>query len=126
MPVNVLVVDDEKQNRDLFTRLLQLEKCTTKEGASGEEALQMIEKEAFDVVLLDIKMPGIGGLEALKRIKQKKPQITVIMLTALGYDEDLIKKATEYGCSGYIGKNIPISQIISNFKMFVKASEKKD
>jgi CheY-like chemotaxis protein len=123
MSYKVLVVDDEEQVRDLFAKLLGKEKCIVKGAASGEEALEVINKEAFDVVLLDIKMPGISGIEALKKIKEKQPNLIVIMLTALGYDENLIAQAREYGSSGYIGKNMPISQIVSNFKLYAKTGK---
>ena len=125
MPTKVLIVDDEKPVRELFGKLLLKEDCTTKEAASGEEALEMIKNEDFDAVLLDIRMPGIDGVETLKRINVMKPGQTVVMLTALGYDEDLIAQCKENKCAGYLGKNMPLSQIISNFKLFLKAGKEK-
>jgi len=119
----VLVVDDEAPVRDLFIDLLQAEKYTVKTVATGEEALEMIDKDDFEVVLLDIKLPGISGIETLKHLKDKKPKLIVIMITGFGYDEDLISKSKEYGCAGYIGKNMPISQIMSNFRLFVTAAQ---
>jgi len=125
MSYKVLVVDDELPVRDLFDDLLKKEKCKVKCIASGEEALDIIIKENFDVVLLDIKLSGISGVETLQKIKEKKPDTIVIMITGFGYDEDMITKTRELGCSGYLGKNMPISQIISNFKLFVKSAEEK-
>ena len=125
MSYKVLVVDDEAPVRDLFTDLLKTEKHSVKCAATGEEALEMIGKEDFDVVLLDIKLPGISGIEALKRMKDMKPNLIVVMITGFGYDEELIAKSKEYGCSGYIGKNMPISQIMSNFKLFVENTLKR-
>jgi len=125
MSYKVLVVDDEAPVRDLFEDLFKREKYTVKVSSSCEEALGILEKEDFDVVLLDIKFPGMSGLEALKKMKVSKPQTTVIMITGFGYDEDLIAKCKEYGCGGYIGKNMPISQILSNFKLFVKTEKDK-
>jgi two-component system response regulator (stage 0 sporulation protein F) len=125
MAYKVLVVDDEAPVRDLFSDLLKKEKCTVKCVASGEEALDAIDKEDFDIVLLDIKLIGMSGLEALKKIKEVKPDLIVIMITGFGYDEDLIAKSRDFGCSGYIGKNMPISQIISSFKLFAKTAKEK-
>ncbi len=125
MSYKVLVVDDELPVRDLFNDLLKKEKYTVKCIASGEEALDIISREDFSVVLLDIKLSGISGVEALQKIKEKKPETIVIMITGFGYDEDLINKTRELGCSGYLGKNMPISQIISNFKLFIKSAEDK-
>lgn len=125
MSYKVLLVDDEASIRDMFSRLLQKENCAVKSASSGEEALNIIKDEDFDIVLLDIKLPGMDGLEVLKNIKSSRPDFIVIMLTALGYDEDLIAKAKEFGSSGYIGKNMPISQIMSNFRLFVKIAREK-
>jgi len=68
----------------------------------------------------------MSGLEALKEIKEKKPGITAIMITGFGYDEDLICKSKEYGCAGYIGKNVSISQMLHSFNLFAaKAAKEK-
>jgi len=123
MSYKVLVVDDEAPVRDLFSDLLKKERCTVKCVSSGEESLDVIKEEDFDIVLLDIKLGGISGLETLKKIKDIKPNLIVIMITGFGYDESLIAKSKEYGCSGYIGKNMPISQIMSNFKLFAKTAQ---
>ncbi len=122
----VLVVDDEAPVRDLFTDLLKKEECSVKCVSTGEEALDTIGSEEFDVVLLDIKLPGISGIEVLKKIKDAKPNLIVIMITGFGYDEELISKSKEYGCAGYIGKNVPISQIMSSFRLFVKSAQEKN
>jgi two-component system response regulator (stage 0 sporulation protein F) len=125
MAYKVLVVDDESSVRELFKNLLSKENCDVQCVSTGEGALDIISKENFDVVLLDIKLPGISGLETLNKIKAAKPDSVVIMITGYGYDDDLIAKSKELGCSGYIGKNMPISQIISNFKLFTKTAKEK-
>lgn len=125
MAYKVLVVDDEVTVRDLFKDLLNREKCLVKSVSSGEEALDLISKEHFDAVLLDIKLSGISGIETLKKIREVKPDLTVIMTTGFGYDDELISKSMEYGCSGYIGKNMPTSEIMSNFRLFMKLAEEK-
>ncbi len=125
MVYKVLVVDDEAAVRDLFSDLFKKEGYSVKGVASGEEALELVQKEDFDAILLDIKLKGMSGLEALKKIKDAKPEIVIIMITGFGYDEELLSKSKEYGCSGYIGKNMPISQMISSFKLFVKSAKEK-
>jgi len=125
MAYKVLVVDDEAPVRDLFQDLLKKEECSVKSVSSGEEALDMLKKEDFDVLLLDIKLTGMSGLEVLRKVKEIKPDLIVIMITGFGYDEDLIAKCREFGCSGYIGKNMPISQMVSNFKLFAKTAKEK-
>ncbi len=125
MSLKVLVVDDETPVRELFSELLQREGCSVKTATSGEEAVPVVQAEDFDVVLLDIKLGGMSGLETLKKIKEVKPHFSVIMITGFGYDEQLIAKSREYGCSGYIGKNMPISQILSNFRLFTRSIRDK-
>ncbi len=78
----VLVVDDEEVIRDFFKRMLQEYKVLT--AASGEEAVYMVKKDKPDLVLLDIKMPGIDGIETLRKIKSIDKNIVVIMISAHG------------------------------------------
>lgn len=125
MPYKVLVVDDEAPVRDLFYDLLKKEKCEVTCVADGQSALDAVTKDDYEVMLLDIKLPDISGLEVLKRAKDLKPGLIVIMITGFGYDEELISKSKEYGCAGYIGKNVPISQIMSSFKLFVESGKKR-
>jgi len=120
MLYKVLVVDDEAPVRDLLNDLLKREDCKVSISATGEEALELLKKDTFDVVLLDIKLPGISGLEVLKNIRDTNKDLPVIMITGFGYNEDLITKSKEFGCSGYIGKNMPVAQIITTFKQFAK------
>jgi len=125
MLYKVLVVDDEAPVRDLFNDLLKKEKCVVQCVSSGEEALGVVSTEDFDIVLLDIKLLGISGIETLKKIKEIKPNLIVVMITGFGYDENLITQSKQLGCSGYIGKNVPISQILTAFRLFVKMAQER-
>lgn len=125
MLYKILVVDDETPVRDLFEDLFKKEDCQTVTCATGEEALNILKNETFDVVLLDIKLPGMSGLEVLKNIREIHKQLPVVMITGFGFDEDLIAKTKQFGCSGYIGKNMPVAQIIVTFKQFVKNAKEK-
>ncbi|MBC8098527.1 MAG: response regulator transcription factor [Armatimonadetes bacterium] len=79
---NILVVDDEGANRYSVSKTLQRVGYTVTEASSGEEALEFIEKQHFDVVVTDIKMsPGIDGVELLSRIKEEAPDAIVILMT---------------------------------------------
>lgn len=125
MAGKILVVDDEAPVRDMFKDLLRKKGYQVQAVASGEEALEITAKEDFEAVLLDVKLAGISGLETLKEIKARKPAMIVIMITGFGYDEQLVAKSNEYGCSGYIGKNASISQIIQCFKTFIQDAQEK-
>jgi DNA-binding response OmpR family regulator len=79
---NILVVDDEGANRYSVKKTLQKVGYTVREAGSGEEALSIMAEQAFDVVLTDIRMPGLDGVELLRRIKDESPDIIVILMTA--------------------------------------------
>ncbi|PJF32699.1 MAG: hypothetical protein CUN52_00315 [Phototrophicales bacterium] len=78
----ILVVDDEGANRYSVSKTLQKVGYIVSEAANGEEALDMITRQAFDVVLTDIRMPGIDGIELLRRIREQAPEVIVILMTA--------------------------------------------
>jgi DNA-binding NtrC family response regulator len=109
----------------LLSDLFKKEDCLPIGCGSGEEALDILKKEVFDVVLLDIKLPGMSGLDVLKEIRQKYTSLPVVMITGFGFDEELITKSKQLGCCGYIGKNMPVAQIIVTFMQFVKEAKEK-
>jgi len=125
MLYKILIVDDEPPVRELFEDLFRSENCSSISCATGEEALEYVKKEKFDVVLLDIKLPDMNGLEVLKNIRDIHKTLPVVMITGFGYDEELIAKSKQFGCSGYIGKNMPVAQIIATFKQIVKVAKEK-
>lgn len=125
MLYKILIVDDEAPVRDLFIDLFKKEDCLPVACATGEEALRILKKDTFDVVLLDIKLPGMNGLEVLKNIRDNYKNLPVVMITGFGFDEDLIAKSKQLGCCGYIGKNMPVAQIIVTFKEMVKKEKDK-
>jgi CheY-like chemotaxis protein len=82
MPKKILLVDDEKNIRDLYAAELEDEGYTVTAASSGEEALGILDTLTPDLITLDIRMPGMGGIEALREIREKFPTVPVIMLTA--------------------------------------------
>lgn len=101
--IQILVVDDEKIMQDSFSRILTREGHEVQTAASGEEAIERFDREPFDVVLLDIKMPGIGGMETLRRLKEMDPGVTILIVT--GYPSiDTAVKAIKLGAYDYITK----------------------
>ncbi|MCF8063031.1 MAG: response regulator [Deltaproteobacteria bacterium] len=98
--IKVLMVDDEEQFRATTSRILTKRGYHTTVAASGEEAMGILEKDPHDVVILDIKMPGMDGHAALSRIKTLRPDAQVIMLTGHGSresaEESLEHKAFDY------------------------------
>ncbi|UFS71837.1 response regulator [Geomonas sp. RF6] len=104
----VLVVDDEAIIRDLCMRALR--DYHTVEAANGEEALRVYEQGGIDVVLTDVMMPRVDGIELLKALKEREPTIVVIIMT--GYaDKDLILKALKEDADDFITKPLNLMQL---------------
>jgi DNA-binding NtrC family response regulator len=79
----VLLVDDEREFTSALAERLALRRIDARTAASGEEALKILESDPPHVVVSDIMMPGLGGIELLKRIKERYPKIQVILLTGM-------------------------------------------
>lgn len=86
--IKLLVVDDEVAFANTLTQRLKIRNITAVPVYNGEQAISKIKESNFDVVLLDLKMPGMHGLDVLKEIKKIYPEIQVIILTAHGTDKD--------------------------------------
>ena len=92
MDRSILVVDDEVDMLLLLQRSLAADlQCRVETASSGEEALQLLSRQPFDLVLADIRMPGMGGLELLELIKRENPDQTVMMMTAYGRIETAVE-----------------------------------
>ncbi len=104
MKPRILIVDDEKDMLHLLKRSLEPElNCTVQTATSGESAWEMLSHQPFDLVLADIRMPGISGMELLKRIRKDYPALTVLMMTAYGCI-DLAVQAMKFGAYDFITK----------------------
>lgn len=103
--MKVLLVEDEEFIRDLFKRQLDLSGFTTDAFGTGRDGLSAISKNAYDLVLLDIMLPDINGLQILQNIRQNPAtkSIAVVLLTNLGQDA-VIKQGFELGADGYLVK----------------------
>jgi excisionase family DNA binding protein len=120
----VLVVDDEEVIRDFFSRALTGYRVLT--ASSGEEALNIIKKDKPDLVLLDIKMPGIDGIETLRKIKEIDRNIVVIMLSAFSTLETNIT-AARLGAYTSIAKPFDLEEMQSVIKVaMVSEAETKE
>lgn len=123
--IKILVIDDEPGAAALFRDLFLNQGFSAECALTGKEGLEKIEKHKPDVVLLDIRMAEMNGIEVLKLIKEKYPSLVVVMITAYGYDDELVNSAIEKGASGYISKNMPIAQILNNFRAVIKSIRKE-
>jgi len=106
----LLIVDDQQGIRLLLNEVFKREGYTTFLAANGIEALDITERVKPDGVLLDMKIPGMDGIEILKRIKTRTPEVPVLMMTAYG-ELDLIKEAMDLGASHYFTKPFDIYEL---------------
>ena len=117
--IRILVVDDEPAiRRALRAPLLELG-FQVAEASRGEEALQMLRGAVFDVVLLDINMPGIGGIETLRRIRAIAPRLPVLMLTVRDGEEGKVE-ALELGADDYVTKPFSTRELIARIRTAVR------
>jgi len=107
---NILVVDDEVNVIESFKQLLK-DNYKVLTATNGEEALEKVEKENLDIVLLDIRMPGMDGIEVLRRIEEMKENVDVIMVTAVNTTKTAIE-AMKLGAYDYITKPFEVDEVV--------------
>jgi len=120
--MKILVVDDEAPIRDVIRKgLLQMGGYNVEVAQNGLEAIEKIEKDVFDLVLTDLKMPEMNGLELLKTIKGIRPEVMVILMTAYGSIETAVE-AMKIGANDYITKPIDLNELLIHISKVQKES----
>ncbi len=112
MALRVLFVDDEEDLVSTVVERLELRGIEAVGAISGQEALHLIGRQPFDVVLLDVRMPGLGGLEVIKRIKQTHPGLEVVLLSGHGAREDA-ETGHRLGAFDYLQKPVDLEDLIT-------------
>ncbi len=108
----ILIVDDDEVVRWSYQRSLQSVACDVAAASGGDEALQTMERDPFDVVLLELRMPGRDGMSVLRTIKQKWPESEVVIIT--GYPTvDSAKEAVRLGAHDYVAKPVGPQEVIN-------------
>ena len=116
----ILLVDDESHIRKYIGLILkQLGTPIIIEASNGEEALEAYQRENPDLVLLDVNMPKMDGLEALKILKERDPSCVVIMLTSLA-NRQTIEEALALGAANYVRKDTPKDEMIKALSATIK------
>lgn len=111
----VLVADDHRMLREMFAQILEPHCDVVGQAADGREVLEAAERLQPDIVVLDIGMPLLNGLDVARQIKRRQPDIKVIFLTA-SEDRDLAAEAFRIGASGYLLKNSTASELMTAVK----------
>ncbi len=111
----ILVVDDEKSMREVLTIMLEKEGYAVEDAATGEEALDLLRQNGFTIMLTDLRMPGMGGLELTERAKEIDPNILVITMTAFASLESAVE-ALRLGAFDYITKPFKVGEITTSIR----------
>ena len=110
MKLNILIVDDDDAHREMIKAVLTGDGYDIHEADDGKKAIELVEKQFFSLILMDIKMKNVGGIEAFSKIKDISPSIPVIMITAYASVDTAIK-ALKLGAFDYITKPIDIDEL---------------
>ncbi|HEX9271442.1 MAG TPA: response regulator [Candidatus Binatia bacterium] len=111
MPISILAVDDEQNLLELLITVLGKRGFKVKTALNGIEALRLVDQESFQLALLDLKMGPVNGVQLLKEIKDRRPIIKVIMMTAYPTNETRMQ-ASANGASAYLTKPVDIQKLV--------------
>ena len=108
--VRVMIIEDDEEMRSLMKDFFEEEGFETDSASNGVDGLRILSKDHFDLVITDIRMPGLTGLDILPRIRRLKPETPIIVMTAYGSD-DVRRRAFERGATDYLEKPIRLSKL---------------
>ena len=122
---NVLVVDDEPPLRSVLQTSLSARGFAVEEASSAEQALEIIPQRAFDIVLLDVNMPGMGGLEGCRRIRALMPHVGIVMVTVRDAESDIVR-ALDAGADDYITKPFRFGELVARLRAVLRRTDSED
>lgn len=125
IPTKILLVDDEKDLIEMLSLRLQETGEKVKSAYSGQECLETLDKNNIDVVILDIKMPGMDGIETLQEIKKRFPLVEVIMLTGHGSTETAVE-GMKLGAFDYLLKPADFSDLSQKLEAARKRKDEQE
>lgn len=115
MNEKILVIDDEEMIRDFIQRALTRQGYAVKTVGQSREALEIIAKEVFDIIIIDLRMPEVNGMELSRKIKESTPQTSVIIITGLAsYETE--EAAKKLGIENYLAKPFGLDELRSIVK----------
>lgn len=123
--IRILLVDDEAAIRRALRATLQELGFVTVEASRGEEALHLVRAQSFDVVLLDLNMPGIGGMKTLDKLRAAYPRLPILILTVRDEEQDKVD-ALERGADDYITKPFSMRECVARIRTAVRRAKAPD
>jgi DNA-binding NtrC family response regulator len=121
---HILVVDDEKPITDLLNSFFKKHGYEVRTAANARDALRFSLEFTFDLIILDIVLPDTESLELLDTFRAEYPEIPVILITGIGFDEELLQEALHKGAAGYISKTLPLEQLLMEVHRVLKKSRR--
>jgi len=118
---NILLVDDDTGVRTVFSSILRKEGYRVTAVKNGYEAIKVIDEESFDLALVDLRMPGLDGIQVLEKIKSRRPQTRVIIYSAYGSVEDAVE-AMRKGAADYLNKPFSPNELELSLKKTLEKS----
>lgn len=113
----ILIAEDNDSNFVLMSYILK-KHYLFERAKNGQEAVEMVDKGQYDIVLMDIKMPIMNGLEATKAIKEKHPDLPILALTANAFDSDR-QLAMDAGCNDFLSKPVSSEECLETIKRYI-------
>ena len=121
---NILIIDDEASLRDTLSRILNKAGCETRAVEDGYQAFNLLEKEVFDLIFLDIHLPEVDGLQVLKEIRQRDQKLPVILLTGFGTLQSAVE-ALRLGATDYLLKPFDPEVLVARARMILNEQFKE-
>jgi DNA-binding response OmpR family regulator len=122
MKQRILVVDDEPQIREMLSMYFSSHGYDTVTAGDSMQAMRAVGESKVDVVVLDIGLAEEDGLKLLEQLKAQRPDLHVIMLTGMGFVEDLLQEAQQKGADGYVSKVLPLDELLTAIQRILKAT----
>lgn len=124
MKQHILVVDDEEPIRELLGSYFQKHGYEVTTAGTALEATRYADTTRLNLVVLDIALPDADGLEVLANLRRAHPSLPIVMLTGMGFDEELFQEARAKGANGYISKTLPLDQLLMEVVRTLKYSDR--
>ncbi len=121
--VRIMIIEDDEEMRSLLKEFFEEEGFETDSVSNGVDALRKLSKDHFDLVITDIRMPGLTGLDILPGIRKFQPEASIIVITAFG-SEEVYRRSLEKGAAGYLEKPIHIDKLKALIYETVSQKEK--
>ena len=117
--IKILLVDDEQEFVNTLSERIQMREIGANVALNGEQALEFVDNEVPDVMVLDLRMPGIDGIEVLRRVKKQYPNVQVIILTGHGSEKDE-EEARRLGAFDYLQKPVEVDTLVTRIRKAYK------